>query len=757
MMKGGSGLFCVLLIFVLAASAVSLAQSIGFQITPDQLGQLYFPGMLPPLSPRWTVNFPATLSFPIVVGNRVFVVSESISGSNSALYALDAQTGNVLWIQPAPGNSNGWVGAAYDNGMIFVVCASNQELTGYMFAFSAVDGHAIWSAALPGQLGFSYPPTAFNGVVYTAGGGTGGEAYAIRESDGAVLWTVQPLYDSSSLPALTSEGAYFSVGCAVFKFNPTTGQQIWYSYHAYCNGRIGASSAPYRGLLYADGFTLNTFDGSYVGTFNSIFAPAFWQNTAIYTEYGYVTALDLNSSRYLWIQFPQQYDSYYCAPIVVNGVVYSTTFDGKLYGYLADTGGQVFAADLGRTVSCSENFYPPLAGLSAGAGLLVVPAGSQLTAFQFDNFGKWQFVPTTPCRLVDTRQTHNPIQGGTSQNFNIPSLGGCNIPSSATAYSLNVTAVPHGTLNYLTIWPTGEVQPNVSTMNSLDGRVKANAAIVPAGYQDDLSVYASETTDVILDIDGYFAPANTDTYQFYPLPPCRIVDTRGANGPLGGPYLQAQQSRDFPILTSSCIPAGVSPQAYSLNVTVVPHPAGQQLGYLTVWPKGQTQPTVSTLNNYTATVVANAAIVPAGTGGDIEVYPNNSTDLLIDINGYFAAPGSGGLSLYPAAPCRALDTRQNNGQPVQGELTVNITGSVCAPPRNAQAFVLNATVVPPGPMPYLTLWPDGENQPNVSTLNAYDSFVTSNMSVLPSSNGSIDAYTAAPSHLILDISGYFAP
>ena len=69
------------------------------------------------------------------------------------------------------------------------------------------------------------------------------------------------------------------------------------------------------------------------------------------------------------------------------------------------------------------------------------------------------------------------------------------------------------------------------------------------------------------------------------------------------------------------------------------------------------EPLVSTLNDLTGTIVANAAIVPAGTGGDISVYPSNDTDLIIDINGYFAPPGTGGLSLYPVAPCRVIDTR----------------------------------------------------------------------------------------------------
>jgi hypothetical protein len=115
-------------------------------------------------------------------------------------------------------------------------------------------------------------------------------------------------------------------------------------------------------------------------------------------------------------------------------------------------------------------------------------------------------------------------------------------------------------------------------------------------------------------------------------------------------------------------------------------------------------------------VVANAAIVPAGANGDIDVYGYNSTDLIIDINGYFAAPGQNGLSLYTVAPCRVLDTRNGNGQPFMGQTVVNVVGSPCAPPSDAQAYVFNATVVPPAQMPYLTLWPDNQPQPGVSTL-----------------------------------------
>jgi YVTN family beta-propeller protein len=375
-----------------------------------------------------------------------------------------------------------------------------------------------------------------------------------------------------------------------------------------------------------------------------------------------------------------------------------------------------------------------------------------------------QLTTVTPCRVVDTRNPNGPfggppIQGETSRSFPFPQSN-CNIPSNAAAYSVNVTVIPHGHLGYLTIWPTGEDQPLVSTLNSTDGRTKANAAIVPAGYQGAVSVYVTDTTDLILDIDGYFQPPASGTYQFYPLTPCRLVDTRGTDGQLGGPRLAAQTPRSFLVLQSSCIPAGLNPKAYSLNFTVIPNPSRQPLGYLSVWPTGESQPVVSTLNNPTATIVANAAIVPAGTGGAIDVYAYDTTDLLIDINGYFGAPGTGGLSMYPAAPCRVLDTRQvGNGQPFSGTLSppVNAVGSVCAPPSSAQAYVFNATVVPSRSLGYLTLWPDGEHQPVVSTLNAADGFITSNMAIVPTNNGSIDAYAQGLTQLILDISGYFAP
>jgi len=369
------------------------------------------------------------------------------------------------------------------------------------------------------------------------------------------------------------------------------------------------------------------------------------------------------------------------------------------------------------------------------------------------------FVPVTPCRVADTRNATGPfggpsIAGGTTRSFVIPSSA-CSIPATADAYSVNVTVVPRAGLGYLTVWPTGVAQPLVSLLNS-DGRVKANAAIVPAGTGGAISVYATDTTDFVLDINGYFVPSTSaSALEFYPLTPCRVADTRNPSGSLGGPSLVGMQTRAFPILSSACnIPS--SALAYSLNFTAVPQ-AG--LGYLSAWPTGQAWPGVSTLNVSTNNpVVANAAIVPAGTpNGEINVLGSNNTDVVIDINGYFAPANSaaGGQSLIPVTPCRPLDTRSSSGS-FNGTLPVNITSGPCGIPSSAEAFVLNATVVPTGGLGYLTLWPENEAQPVVSTLNADDGVIASNMAIVPTTNGSIDAFSSSPTQLILDINGYFA-
>jgi hypothetical protein len=119
--------------------------------------------------------------------------------------------------------------------------------------------------------------------------------------------------------------------------------------------------------------------------------------------------------------------------------------------------------------------------------------------------------------------------------------------------------------------------------------------------------------------------------------PCRIVDTRvefGFPPGFGQPGLSPGVQRSFDLDNGPCpgLPAGID--AYSLNVTVV-NPAGP--GHLVIFPTGGSQPDVSSINYTAGQTIANAVIVPAGTDGKVTVVAGVSgTNLLIDINGYFA-------------------------------------------------------------------------------------------------------------------------
>jgi hypothetical protein len=422
----------------------------------------------------------------------------------------------------------------------------------------------------------------------------------------------------------------------------------------------------------------------------------------------------------------------------------------------------------------------PNGGSTSGTLTIVSnAANSATTSILLSMSNGLYFVAVQPCRLVDTRWPNSTFGGPfmtaeQTRNFairfstntdsaNYP--GACPaapIPSGADvqAYSLNVTVVPKGSLRWLTVSPSNSsVDPNgVSTLNAYDGRTKANAVIVPANTSDNnraISVFAKDGTDVIIDINGYYVPESTpSSLAFYPLPPCRAVDTRdGARvSGLGTPTMQAGETRSFSLQASGCsLPS--SAQAYALNFTAVPKT--NKLAYLTVWPTGQGQPVVSTLNATTGAVTANAAIVPAGSSGQISVYSTDPADLIVDVSGYYAPPASGGLALYNLTPCRAFDSR-NGGSQINGVFNVNVAGG-CSVPATAQSFVVNSTVVPAASLSYLTLWARGTSMPLQSTLNAYDQAVTSNLAVVPTIDGYVSAFTTARTDLILDVFGYFAP
>ena len=382
------------------------------------------------------------------------------------------------------------------------------------------------------------------------------------------------------------------------------------------------------------------------------------------------------------------------------------------------------------------------------------------------------YISTAPCRVFDTRWQPGPFGGpalaaNTIREIIIPNNRVCGIPNSALAYALNVTVVPSTTLGWLTMWPTGQQQPFVSTLNSYDGRIKAAAAFVAGGVNNSISVSATNTTDLILDINGYFVgPGDPYSLQYYPLMrACELVNTFNPPTPdgLSGPALQAGVARSFTVTASSNCTVPPEAEAYSLNVIASPV-NNASLDYLTIWPSDHAQPFTSTLNAPTGTTVANAAIVAAGTGALSLFASNADTNVQVELNGYFAQPSPAeGLALYPLpSPCRGMDTRPTLFTNRLDYVLQSQGGCQSAlPPLPSRprigAFVLNATVVPETGLGFLPIWPYGAMPPLASTVVALDAAVTSNMAIVPNGlNAEISAFSSAPTNLIYDLMGYFA-
>ena len=137
------------------------------------------------------------------------------------------------------------------------------------------------------------------------------------------------------------------------------------------------------------------------------------------------------------------------------------------------------------------------------------------------------------------------------------------------------------------------------------------------------------------------AEAQTGPLSFFPVPPCRIVDTRGPAGPTGGPKLNANSERSFPILGACTLPT--TAVAVCFNVTTV---APTDFGNIRLFPAGTPLPNASVVNyvagqgpvaNGAITPVANPAVSGNHVTARVDMPPGSTgqVHLILDTNCYF--------------------------------------------------------------------------------------------------------------------------
>jgi hypothetical protein len=249
--------------------------------------------------------------------------------------------------------------------------------------------------------------------------------------------------------------------------------------------------------------------------------------------------------------------------------------------------------------------------------------------------------PLTPARLLDTR-----IGNGLSGKFSANSprsfavwLRG-HVPDTATAVTGNVTVTGSNHSGALYLGPTQIVKPSTSTINFKKGQNLANNVTVALSSTGKLSatfLATYGTTDLVFDVTGYYT-AGLSGSKYVPVTPARLLDTRVANGLTG--KLAANAPRPFTITGRQCIPPDAV--AVSANVTVVNETSGSAIF---VGPDRIVKPPTSTLNFVKGNIKANGLTVALGPSGSLSATylsaSGNTTDLVLDVTGYFEGPGLG--------------------------------------------------------------------------------------------------------------------
>lgn len=424
-----------------------------------------------------------------------------------------------------------------------------------------------------------------------------------------------------------------------------------------------------------------------------------------------------------------------------------------------------------------------------GAGFAFAPRAEAVDPTDFKTLAQ-------PKRVLETRQGFPGFVSGTTKPAGgsvtkVRVAGGeTGVPADAEAVSVNVTGVESvGNDGYLTVWDCKDdiggsaagVEPDppfTSNVNLTSNDIRPNAVIaeIGTGADDDMiCIYTRNATHLLVDVNGYF-PAGSQAANHINLPtPERILDTRPAslvNYDAGKPV--AGQVVKIPALNPG--------QPQILNVTGVDATAP---GWLTVWDctdanaddnvAGLTEPdppNVSAHYLHPGVIAANLVIsdsdgLPARFDDQVCIFTSGGTHIVVDRVGTFP-PAS---DFNAIAPRRIMETRgapfdttPDNAHKFPGgqavSLPIDVAGITPGESEDATALALNVTATDSA-AGYVTIYPctsasDPANPPNASNLNLVAGQTRPNLVLTAiGSTDRICIYTQSPTHLVIDLVGYF--
>ena len=238
-----------------------------------------------------------------------------------------------------------------------------------------------------------------------------------------------------------------------------------------------------------------------------------------------------------------------------------------------------------------------------------------------------------PERIIDTRSPTDANAGkvGGARLAQL-SLLPLSVPAGRTrAAVLNVTVTEPDAPGFVTVYPCDEPRPLASNLNYVAGQTVAN--LVTVRSDGGVCFFASSTTHLVVDAQGLVPLGGGHR----PLVPTRLLDTREgqfARRTLSGETVFLQVGGRAGIAASA--------RAVTLNVTATEPELG---GFVTVFPCGGGVPVASNLNVGAGETRANAATVGIGQAGQVCLYTNIATHLVVDVAEWF--PGRSSIEPMP--------------------------------------------------------------------------------------------------------------
>ncbi len=402
-----------------------------------------------------------------------------------------------------------------------------------------------------------------------------------------------------------------------------------------------------------------------------------------------------------------------------------------------------------------------------------------------------QYYPLAkPIRLYDTRASNGGVFAcaylGAQITNALPltrsafvTCDGQTIPNTAKAIAGNATVVNPAGQGNITLWPDGQTQPPVSNLNYVTGQIIGNGFTVGVDSSGNFVAATVATTDLIIDIVGYYAPPNPGGLYYHPLPkPIRLFDSRStipgfpACEYIGAPFSANTDHVKQARLTCEGVTIPSDAAAITGNLAAVGPGAA---GVVTLWPEG-VKPSTIALSYAAAQVIANNFTVKLDASGNFHLNTTQSANLIVDVMGYYSSSpndvNGAGLYFVPLGkPIRLYDTRATiPGYPACEYLGVGLTATQTLTkqargtcngetiPLAALAILGNATVIGPGYAGHISLWPSDQPQPPVSNLNyLYGEVLANGFTIRLGADGQFKAFTVAPTNFVVDLSGYFAP